>query len=84
MTRTFAAVLACLSVLVFPWPLVAILSLGISLVEPFVPLVVGLLIDTFYYSPYGGALPLATLSGACVTALALFVRSRLLASIIRE
>lgn len=84
MMHKLAAVLACFSVLFFPWPVAACLALGMSLIEPFVPLVVGLLIDIFYYSSYGGALPFATLSGACVTALALLVRSRLVASIIRE
>lgn len=84
MTYKLAAVLACLSVLVFPWPFAAILSLGLSLFVPFVPVVVGLLIDIFYYASYGGALPFATFSGAGITALALLVRSRLLASIIRE
>lgn len=84
MTRKLAAVIACFSVVLFPWPVAALLALGMSLVEPYVPLVVGLLIDVFYYSSYGGALPLATLSGVCVTMLALLVRSRLVASIIRE
>ena len=84
MMHKLAAVLACFSVLLFPWPFAACLALGMSLLEPFVPFIVGLLIDIFFYSPYGGALPLATLSGACVTALALLVRSRLVASIIRE
>lgn len=83
MMPKIVAAIACFSVMLFPWPVAALLALGLSLVEPFVPLAVGLLIDIFYYSSYGGALPLATLSGACVTALALFVRSRLLASIIR-
>lgn len=84
MMRKLLALAACLSVLIFPWPLTAAIAFGVSLILPFVPFAVGLLIDALYYSPYGGALPLATLSGALVTILALFVRTRLLASIIRE
>jgi len=84
MMRRFFAFVACLSVLVFPWPLVACIALGSALTLPFLPLIMGFLTDAFYYAPYGGVFPLATVSGALVTILALFVRSRLLASIIRE
>jgi len=79
-----AATIACFSVVLFPWPFAALLALGMALIEPFVPFAIGLLFDVFYYSPQGGALPLATLLGASVTILSLLVRSRLLASIIRE
>ena len=84
MMRKIAAVLICFSVVLFPWPLTTCLALGMALLEPFVPLIVGLLFDIFYYVPHEGTMPLATLYGALATALALFVRSRLKTSIIGE
>ena len=84
MMRKIVAVLICFSVVLFPWPLTASLVLGIALFEPFVPLIVGLLFDIFYYVPHEGIVPLATVYGAFATVLALFVRSRLKTSIIGE
>ncbi len=83
MSKTLA-LLSCISVVLFPWPLTACLMLGMSLFEPFIPLVAGALFDVFYYVPYGAALPLATLYGALASIVAFFVRSRLVAGIIRE
>ena len=57
MTRKLGTLIACLSVVLFPWPLTAFLSLSISLFEPLVPLAVGLLADTLYYAPVDGAWP---------------------------
>lgn len=84
MMRGVLAISTLVSVLFFPWPLTASLALVSSLVEPLVPLAAGLFADTLYYTPHAGTVPLFTLLGAVVTVIALFVRSRLKASIIRE
>lgn len=69
---------ACLmSVIFFPWPFAAFLALVASLSEPFVPLAAGLFADTLYYTPSASALPFFTLIGAAVSAVSIFVRSRL-------
>jgi len=83
MMRAALSILAFVSVIFFPWPfavLLALLSVG---VEPLLPLAVGLFADTLYYTPSAGTVPLFTLFGAAATATALFVRSRLRASIMR-
>ncbi|MBU6388501.1 hypothetical protein KGQ72_01320 [Patescibacteria group bacterium] len=66
------------SVIYFPWLLTALLALAVSSVEPLIPLAAGLFADTLYYTPQAGV-PLFTLFGAGFSALALLVRSRLLA-----
>jgi hypothetical protein len=53
-----------------------------SLFEPLLPLAAGLFVDTLYYMPHGGSVPLFTLIGAFVSVGAFFVRSRLKTSII--
>jgi hypothetical protein len=70
------------SVIFFPWPFTALLALVSSLIEPLVPLAVGMFADTLYYTPSVG-LPFFTLAGAVATTIALLVRSRLRASTIR-
>lgn len=70
------------SAILFPWPFTAFLAFGTSLLEPLVPLAVGLFADTLYYIPQAGSVPLSTIYGALLTALAFFVRSRLKTSII--
>jgi len=67
-----------------PWPLTAVFVLAFSPFEPLLPLAVGLFIDTLYYAPHAGALPLFTLYGAVATAIAFFVRSRLKVGIIKK
>lgn len=81
MHRT-GTVIAFVSALCFPWPLTALLALGMALSEPLVPLAVGLFADTLYYTPQVSALPAFTLWGGLATGVAFFVRSRLRASII--
>ena len=76
-TLTF---LVFISVVLFPWPLTAILVLASSLSVPLLPLAIGIFADTLYYTPRVSALPLATLFGAFTTVAAFFVRSRLRAS----
>jgi len=66
---------AFLSLLLFPWPLTALLALLAAPLLPFVPLTLGLVADALYWAP--GVFPLATLLGALTTATAFFVRSRL-------
>jgi len=72
-----------ISVIFFPWPLTAVMTLASSFSIPLLPLAVGLFADTLYYTPQAG-LPLFTLYGAIVTGVALFVRSRLVAGIMGE
>jgi len=75
--RQSIIVLTFLSTILFPWPLTALLALLASSFEPLIPLSVGIFADTLYYVPHGTFLPAATLTGACVTVIAFFVRSRL-------
>ena len=77
MMRKVGTISTFLSAVFFPWPFTAALALGAAFFEPWVPLAVGLFADTLYYVPESGGLPLFTLTGAVVTALSFFVRSRL-------
>lgn len=82
--RGWLVCMSLFSALFFPWPFttfVAVLCVGY---EPFIPLATGLFIDTLYYTPSLGVPPFATLCGACVTGIALFVRSRLRTGIMDE
>ena len=72
------------SVICFPWPFTALLALVSSLIEPLVPLAVGMFADTLYYAPSAGAWPFFTLAGAVATTIALLVRSRLRTSSIKR
>jgi hypothetical protein len=81
MIRPLLVVLTCISTVLFPWPLTALLALCASVVEPLIPLSAGLLTDALYL-PQGVHLPVATLLGLLVTLLTYFVRSRLATSII--
>jgi len=69
-----------LSLFFFPWPLTVVLALCAGWFAPLVPLALGVFADALYATPQS-ALPLYTLLGAALTALALFVRARLLARI---
>ncbi|MDP2651537.1 MAG: hypothetical protein Q8O94_00160 [bacterium] len=81
MIRGLLILIAFISVIFFPWPFAAALTFVSSFYIPLLPLAVGLFADTLYYTP-NGALPLFTIYGALITGIALFVRSRLKASII--
>lgn len=82
--RRLGTFCACLSALFFPWPLTALLAIGMSLFEPLVPLAVGLIADTLYYVPHDGTWPVYTFLGVLVSSTSLLVRSRLKTSIIGE
>lgn len=71
------------SVIFFPWPFAATLAVVSAFVEPLMPLAVGIFADTFYYTPHANTLPLFTIYGAGITGVALVVRSRMRASIMR-
>lgn len=80
-----------ISVIFFPWPLAAVLTLCSSLSIPLLPLAAGIFADTLYYSPSTNVLvlgtphmPLFALCGAIATSAAIFVRSRLKTSIINR
>jgi hypothetical protein len=72
------------SIVFFPWPLSALLALAASFFEPLVPLAAGIFFDTLYYAPSAHGLPLFTVCGAVVTAIAFLVRSQLSADSRRE
>jgi hypothetical protein len=84
MMRGILTLFTFVSVIFFPWPFTALLALVSSLTEPLVPLAVGMFADTLYYAPSAGALPFFTLAGAVATTIALLVRSRLRAGIIKR
>jgi hypothetical protein len=84
MMRGILTLFIFISIVFFPWPLAAILTLISSIFLPLLPLAAGLFADTLYYTPQGVGPPLFTLYGAVVTCIALFVRSRLKTSIISE
>lgn len=84
MIQRIATVLVFLSALFFPWPLTAILALGVSLYEPLVPLAAGIFADALYYAPFSGTLPVFSFAGMIASGIAFLVRSRLKASIIGE
>lgn len=81
--RSMLSGAALISALIFPWPLTAALAVVGALADPLLPLAAGIFIDTLYFVPHEGAVPFATLAGACVSAVAFFVRNRLTTSIIR-
>lgn len=82
MTKGTLTIAAFVSAFLFPWPFTAILALFGAAIEPFVPLSVGIFTDTLYYSSHTGTTPVFSLFGAAATAIAFFVRSRLMAGII--
>lgn len=82
MTRGLLTIVPFLSVILFPWPLTALLALVSSAYVPLVPLAAGIFADTLYYSPQANALPWFSIWGALVSVIALFVRSRLMTGII--
>ena len=77
MMRGLITLFTFVSALFFPWPLTALLAVIATATEPLVPLALGIFVDTLYYVPSASFLPLSTLLGALVTALAFFVHSRL-------
>ena len=84
MMRGALAVLAMAGVVLFPWPLAALLALGAGWYEPLVPFASGVFADALYYSSHAARLPLFTIGGALASVLAVFVRSRLSAGTIGE
>ncbi|MDE2021908.1 MAG: hypothetical protein KGI71_03280, partial [Patescibacteria group bacterium] len=75
MMRGTLVLLSFVSAIFFPWPLTVTFAFVSSLVEPLVPLAVGIFADTLYYTPHAGVMPIFTLAGALATFGALFVRS---------
>ena len=84
MMRVLLLVTTFASVILFPWPITIIFVLASSFFEPLTPLVIGIFSDTLYYSPHAYVVPLYTLSGAILTGVLFFVRSRLRTGIIEE
>jgi len=84
MIRRLLTISTFISVVLFPWPLTALLAIITAFFEPLIPLAAGLFADTLYYVPQGGGLPLYTLFGVLATIIAFFVRSRLSTGIIRR
>ena len=84
MMRGALIVSTLVSVIFFPWPFTVLLAFAAAFTEPLMPLAAGLFADTLYYAPLGHVVPLATLAGAVVTLMALFVRSQLRTGIIKR
>lgn len=76
-------ILSLISVVLFPWIYTLVLVCVTAAFEPLVPLAVGILADTLYYTSHAAAWPLYTLLGLVTSILAYFVRSGLRSSIIR-
>ncbi len=75
--RPLVSVSALISLILFPWPYTVVVTLGAALVEPLVPLGIGLLADTLFYGPQSYSVPVYTLGGALLSGVVLFVRTRL-------
>lgn len=82
MTRSAVVVFALISAFIFPWIFTAGIAFFAALWIPLLPLAVGILLDVLYYAPQAHWFPLGTVSGALVTLVAHFVRTRLKAGII--
>lgn len=83
MIRPALWISALASLVLFPWVVTAsIACLGI-VIEPLLPLVVGLLVDTLYYAPGAHSMPFYTVLGLLVTPIAYLVRNAVKTSIIR-
>ena len=72
-----------ISTIFFPWFLTILFVLTLAFVEPLGAIAVGLFADTLYYSPSLAIVPLYTLASLILCLVAMFVRSRLRAGIIR-
>lgn len=66
-----------ISVVVFPWVLTVLLVCVSALVEPLMPLAIGIFTDVLYYTPQVSLVPHYSFYGALLTVFAFFVRSRL-------
>lgn len=84
MIRGILTLLTFISIVLFPWPLTAMLVVASALLVPLLPLSAGIFFDTLYYAPQTELLPLFSLAGALFTVLAFFVRSWLSAGIIQR
>jgi hypothetical protein len=84
MMRGILVFMSFISTIFSPWIITAILVFAVSLLDPLVPLAIGLFADTLYYTSSAETIPLLTLYGAIVSLIASFVRNRLSASIIME
>jgi hypothetical protein len=83
MMRGIATLFIFVSVIFFPWPLVALLAVALASLEPLMPLAVGLFADTLYFAPAAQSLPFFSIAGAVVTIIAFLVRSRMRTGTIR-
>lgn len=68
------------SAVLFPWPLTVLLACITAFFEPLVPFAVGLFVDTLYYTPTAGMLPMFTFYGLALSITVVFVRSQLRSS----
>ncbi len=84
MTRPLLLAATLGSLLMLPWTFTVFLALLAVIVEPLVPLAVGLLADALYYTPGVHAAPLYTILGLLVTPIAFLVHRSIKTSIIRE
>ena len=80
MINGILTILSFVSLVTFPWVVTALLTAAAACVEPLVPLALGIVADSLYYTPTVSTVPLYTLLGAVVTSVAVVVRTRLRAS----
>ncbi|MBI4065772.1 hypothetical protein HY412_01080 [Candidatus Kaiserbacteria bacterium] len=84
MIRKILVIIAFISTIFFPWQITGALAITASFFEPLIPLAIGLFADTLFYEVNVAIIPLFTLYGAIVSAIAFFVRGRINTSIIRK
>ena len=77
MIRNILTVWTFLSAVFFPWPMTFLLALISARYEPLVPLAAGIFMDILYYSPLTQSIPVFTLGGAVITAVAYLLLNRL-------
>jgi hypothetical protein len=84
MMRGIASCASMASVVLFPWPVAAVLAIVFSVQVPLLPVAVGLFTDVVYWHSFAGLIPLGTVAGCVCTIAAFLVRMRLNAGIIGE
>jgi len=83
MIRRLFAFFPAISLLFFPFSLTVILTLLAAYATPLMPLAIGVLADTLYFSRGVASVPFYTLVGFATTVVALLVRRFIETSIMR-
>lgn len=83
MIRGVLTIFTFISVILFPWQFSALLAIASSIYVPLLPVSAGIFADTLYYTSQTSFLPIYSIFGAIFSGIAIFVRNRLSASIIK-